>query len=94
MGAAYNEMKVRGSRAFVAETFERVQEQDRYENGHSYSGGFGMAEGLSFSPCTFSDEQMASTWLADNAQKWGPAIAVKVGSETDQLWMIGAWCSC
>lgn len=95
MGASFNLMHATGDRRKVAEEFQKVQDTDRYDNGHSYSGGFGMASGLSFSPQSFAadKEEEAVTWLEDNAQKWGPALAVKVGSDSDQHWLIGAWCS-
>jgi hypothetical protein len=104
MGACFQEMIVpfRHQRKEIEKIFERVQDQDRYENGHSYSGGFGMATGLTFVMSrVFHDEAAARDWLQDNAQKWENALAVQfyTGSEGDgsipeeRKWLIGAWCS-
>lgn len=96
MGAYFNEMKVDGSktRNEVKEIFSDAQDTDRYENGHSYSGGFGMASGLKFPEKTFKSEDEALDWLQDNAQKWREALAVTV-KEDDKpaCWLIGAWCA-
>jgi hypothetical protein len=91
MGATFNEMKVKGTREEIKRRFEAAQNSDRYENGHSYSGGFGMCDGLVFAQINrVHTEKEAYDWLSDNAQKWGPALAVRL---TDDEWMIGAWCS-
>lgn len=48
MGASYNSIVLKGTREQVEEEFHSIQETDRYENGHIYSGGFGMCNGLNF----------------------------------------------
>jgi hypothetical protein len=103
MGANFETMNVDGgkTRAEVKSIFESAQDQDRYENGHSYSGGFGMASGLKFVDRTwqgkeliFETEQDADTWLSENCQKWEEAQAVKFRDKNGKTqWMIGAWCS-
>lgn len=96
MGANFNTMSVNASHSTkeVEKLFQQAQEDDRYDNGHSYSGGFGMATGLVFHPQIFESEQAAKEWLVDNCKKWENAIAVLCPSEKEgQIYLIGAWCS-
>lgn len=93
MGANFNTMSATGDKAAVTSLFDRVQEDDRYENGHSYSGGFGMADGLEFEAApTFNTDQEADDWLVEHAEKWRAALAVQV-AQPEPHWRIGAWCS-
>lgn len=97
MGANFCTMSVPATltRKDIQKQFSEAQEQDRYENGHSYSGGFGMADGLAFrdNP-TFPDCAAAEAWLSDNAQKWNAAIAVQHATmDGPKMWLIGAWCA-
>lgn len=69
--------------------FDELQEQDRYENGHCYSGSIGMAQGLTIMDRVFPSTQEALNFLDTNCQKWGPAIAVR-GPTT---WVVGAVCA-
>lgn len=62
-----------------------------HEHGHSYSGAINMSTGLEISRQTFTDENEADNWLADHAEKWGPAIAVKIESADKTFWLVGAW---
>lgn len=92
MGACFNYEELRGSTKEVEEKFKELQEEDRYENGHSYSGGFGMAEGIQFldRPAVGDIEE----WLSEKAEKWGPALAVPLGEvDGETVWGIGAWCA-
>jgi hypothetical protein len=95
MGANFQTMKVQGDadRAAVTAKFVAAQEQDRYENGHSYSGGIGMADGLEFRDETFKTVREARDWLDANAQKWEEALAVRVEGEEGKCWLIGAVCA-
>lgn len=96
MGCVFNTMSVGGTvtEDDLRARFEDEQEQDRYENGHSYSGGFGMATGVVITTRTFADENAAYDWLNENAEKWGPALAVRYIAGGGQMrWMIGANCS-
>lgn len=95
MGANFETMTLSDmDRAGVESRFAAAQDQDRYENGHSYSGGFGMATGLSFTDEVFTNSDAASEWLDESCQKWGPAIAVMFSNGDDgKRWMIGAICA-
>jgi hypothetical protein len=102
MGAAFNFITYSNLPADMLKTrFAQLQEQDRYENGHSYSGGFGMAPGLRLHSTLepFPTKDAAYDYLESHAQKWEDAIGVRYLTESDveggQLvrWAIGAWCS-
>lgn len=80
----------------VHANFQEEQEIDRYENGHCYSGGIGMAEGIRFlDDKQFGSVQEAEEWLIDEAQKWGPALAVRIINPDPEKcgWYYGAWCA-
>lgn len=80
----------------LREKFDAIQEADRYERGHSYSGGFGMANGLELCketliPCP--DETMvqaAETFLVNRCEKWECALAIQV---EPGKYAIGAECA-
>ena len=95
MGACYDEMSVQSTdKAKVKSQFEAHQEMDRYENGHSYSGGLGMATGLKFDNKVFTNEFEASEYLQEKCEKWDDAIAVLIRDKNNNEWYyIGAWCS-
>lgn len=97
MAADFCTMTAKGStpEKTVRLLFSTVQDQDRYDNGHSYSGGFGMCPGLTITKkAIFPDYDSAEKWLFDNAQKWENAIAVRFRNKNgNQHWLIGAWCS-
>jgi hypothetical protein len=96
MGACFQSTTVDGNlkRAELVEEFQRLQYQDRYENGHEYSGGFGMASGLRVeSREPFASVRTAEDWLQDNAEKWEHAIAVTAKDGDALKWVIGAWCA-
>ena len=94
MGANFVTHNYTGTKAQIAEKFRKDQEQDRYENGHSYSGGIGMASGLRFeSAFEADDEEAAETWLDEHCVKWEDAVAVKLKG-TEDKWVIGAVCAC
>jgi hypothetical protein len=96
MGAAFVTRVLPGtlSQAEVRERFRAMQEQDRYENGHSYSGSIGMADGLEFRSNQFETDEEAREWLDDNAEKFGPALCIKrTNAKGEPIWVIGASCS-
>ncbi|MFW6122448.1 MAG: hypothetical protein ACOC80_16325 [Petrotogales bacterium] len=95
MGACYvGKFVDTDSEAELKETFNDDQEIDRYENGHMYSGGIGMAEGLDIRrDRSFGSVSEARLWVDDHAQKWGPAIAVRVEGPNECGWYYGAICA-
>lgn len=97
MGANFETITMPGnlSRAEVEKRFADAQDQDRYEHGHSYSGGMGMASGLSFEDNgrEFPDSASAYDYLDCTCEKWSHAIAVKYRIEDRTIWMIGALCA-
>lgn len=87
MGAVFLTMTLAGDvdRSLVNAAFENRQAEDRFENGHAYSGGFGMARGLRFAEFEFPDAGAARDWLEANCWKWEEAKAVRIarlGSES------------
>lgn len=96
MGAVFNTMTVDGTKTKeeVKRIFSDAQDQDRYENGHSYSGGFGMARGLMFYETTFGNDDDAYEMLERTCVKWQAARAVRfINKNGVETWMIGALCS-
>jgi hypothetical protein len=97
MGACFNDMTLGDEldKQAVKEQFQQAQDDDCYENGHSYGGGFGMARGLKFDPePTFASEELALNYLQDKCIKWEEARAVRFKqADGKEAWLIGAWCS-
>jgi hypothetical protein len=94
MGACFNTVYFEETdKKVVSDRFEDIIEQDRYENGHSYSGSIGMCDGFKFSDTLFDSELSAEEWLEENARKWGPAIGVRIKNNVQDGWLFGAWCS-
>lgn len=96
MGACYDGMTYRGtlSKTEVKECFDEAQASCRHENGHSYSGGIGMAQGLEFKDKEFPTADEAQAWLQVNAIKWEAALCVRAkDAEGKTCWVIGACCA-
>jgi hypothetical protein len=96
MGANFCTLRYDGNltKEQVIDRFESDQEQCRYENGHSYSGGIGMANGISFPGKEFETADEAYNWVDETAEKWEAALAVRYkDSEGKWFWFIGALCS-
>ena len=95
MGAEYVSMRVKGeNRADARKSFERAQDNDRHENGHSYSGGIGMATGLQFVDKHFPSYDEADEYLSSTCEKWEDALAVTYQDEKGNInFLIGALCS-
>lgn len=95
MGAEYVTLIVRSdNKSKVEKEFKKAQEVDRYENGHSYSGGLGMAFGLEFHNDIFESRIEANNYLDKTVQKWDNAIAVRYKDKSSIYYLIGALCSC
>jgi hypothetical protein len=97
MGANFQTMRLDGklTTAEARRKFEAAQDQDRYENGHSYSGGFGMATGLIVDRAdhTFARYDDAHDYLVEACQKWEEARMVSFLEHEVPMWLIGAWCA-
>lgn len=96
MGANFCTISIPASlpRQEVTKQFQQAQDQDRYENGHSYSGGLGMASGLKFEDKTFPSVREAEDYLMDACVKWEEARAVKHQMlDGIEMWLIGALCA-
>jgi hypothetical protein len=97
MGANFQTLTVDGTktRKDVESLFANEQAQDRYENGHIYSGGFGMATSLHFDNRTFDDIDAACAYLEQVCQKWDCARCVTFVDATfgKPHWIIGALCA-
>ena len=91
MGAQFQTVRMprEMSKSDVETRFHGLQESDRWENGHSYSGGIGMADGLEFTRHEFAGMTAAEEWLEANCQKWESAKAVTVTDDrhtTGWMW--------
>ncbi len=97
MGACYDERRFPGemNHADLKREFAQAQAADRYENGHSYSGTIGMAQGLKIhNRSPFASEREARDWLEDRVQKWEAAEAVRCLDRSGKTWwIVGALCS-
>ena len=96
MGACFVTLHIEAKDdAELKSIFEKAQEDDRYENGHCYSGGIGMASGLTINRGrVFGDSELADEFLAEKCQKWENAVAVEIESRSEGTsWLVGAWCS-
>lgn len=95
MGAIFQVTTAEGrlDQTAVIANFQQIRELDLLANGHSYSGGFGMATGLIFTGLEFVDADTANEWLEHNCRKWEEALAVRYLAGDATRWMIGAVCS-
>ena len=95
------------NREKALELAENLIDDDRFENGHEYSGTIGMANGIQVfvHPKPLTEEQ-ARVWIfgewddasgqykEGKAEKWGPAILVNVVAKNrKRRWFLGAVCS-
>ena len=95
MGAIFDEARVRCDRASLEGLYYELVSQRGWEAGHGgYSGTFVEAEGLLVSDLRFSSWEVARAYVDAEAEKWGPAVAVRVVVKGETPgWFIGAWCS-
>ena len=77
-----------------------IMDMDRHENGHSYSGTIGMAQGIFFdahrpvdvnAAVEYTFGTSANGWTDCKVEKWEGAILLQL---QDGTWFIGAMCSC
>jgi hypothetical protein len=98
MGASFDckvYKNAEGGFAEIVKKFKADQDTDRYENGHSYSGGIGMCSGIkNANQPIFATEKAADDWVSEHAEKWEAALAVQFKNEKGEiLWFVGGWCS-
>lgn len=98
MGAHFDTVVLEGgiSPKEVERKFEKIQKELRWEYGHNgYTGTLAEADGITIPmEPVFPDKTTAEKWLDENADKWGPALAVKYTNPNGELkWYIAAWCS-
>lgn len=94
MGASDRFMTLDGnlSKEHVKEKFYERQEEDRYYYGNdAYNGSFTTFNGIEFKWQKYDDENDARTFILDKQEKWGPAFAVKVENENQNIWVVGGW---
>jgi len=67
----------------------------KWNHGHGgYSGTMAECDGAYMTDKTFGDSHEAEDWLEENAEKWGPAIGVRVNhTEKGHYYLFGAICS-
>jgi hypothetical protein len=65
--------------------FDKRAEQDRYENGHSYSGSYGMLGSLRFVNTVFNSVEDFEKFLENKEKNDGYLAQVKVIRETKPL---------
>jgi hypothetical protein len=98
MGATFVRTQMPGELgpAEVERRFEELRRTDLYENGHSYSGGWGMFPGLKFARLqVFDDQASAEEWVAEYTKKSQPAAAVRFRDKDGvEQWLLGGWASC
>jgi hypothetical protein len=95
LGANFNFLTAKDMpQAELTRKFDDLRQRDLIENGNSYSGSWGMAQGLAFRSEHFASEAAAEEWLSEHAEKWEAALAVTYTDAGGQeRYAIGAWCS-
>jgi len=93
MGCEFNFCKLKAKTVEEAKReVNAIIEQAAYDHGHSgYTGSFAEATGVVYDNSVVHDDpEDAEEYLVDFADKWGPAIIVKVA---DGAFYVGANCS-
>lgn len=99
MGACTFHNTARRGTATAQEAFQRLGDDDRYENGHSYSGGIGMKHDFVHIATvdTYQEaDALASKLIQDSDpridDKWGPAGCITI-REGDVQFLFFGWAS-
>ena len=92
MGASFEYRVLRGTEEEVRKRFAELQDNCRYENGHSYSGGIGMLAGVSRKVYQTTTEDSAIDYIEENCEKWGQALICKLDDDIE-TYVIGGLCS-
>lgn len=70
---------------------EDVHRTACYNDGHGgYTGTFAEVPNVVVNDTFFETREAAETWCEEHAIKWEAAQAVKVGTEDDWFWYVGA----
>jgi hypothetical protein len=81
MGAGYMSQEFDGNltKEQLLRRFAEFQSEQEYEHGHcSYNGTLSTTEGLTVEDRVFDNIEEADGYIADNTEKWGTALAVRV----------------
>ena len=70
--------------------FQELCQNDREENGSSYSGSWGMKHSVKVITSKHTDEDEILEELEEKADKWGDALAVKLPGDR---YIVTACCS-
>ena len=60
---------------------------------HGYSGSLAECRGVIMTDEVFSHECDAETWVYENGEKRGPALGIKIVTETEDYYVFGAICA-
>lgn len=98
MGAEFQSTVLEGglSKKQVESSFQEIVAQALYDYGHAgYTGTFAEADGIKFpTEKVFDSNDEARRYVDDNADKWGPALAVKCKDTDGSIeWFLGGWFS-
>lgn len=83
-----------GDERQVAKKFAKMQDEERrYYGDNPYGGNWSNFSGIKFLrnkqyAAGKKGQREAADWILDNHDKWGAALAVKVGKNR---WMVGGW---
>jgi hypothetical protein len=95
MGACFDSTFLKSHDVAAAkEEFRRVCEDRAWECGHGgYTGTLAETHGRIsfFHSLEFDSRDDAEDWIDENADKWGPALAVRIKGMDG--WFAGAICS-
>ena len=98
MGAHDATRILSGTKKEMIEKWNRMIEDDLYENGHgAYTGGIGtMGRGISkFWDFDCRTQEEAYNKLLEEHEKWTPAMAVRFRPDDGRdLWLVGGWAAC
>ena len=97
MGACFDGTVIRGANnehEALAMCRQAITDS-QWENGHGgYSGTLAEANGAAIDRSrTFDNTNDAWEYLEEVAEKWGPAVGVKVTLEDETVYVFGALCS-
>jgi hypothetical protein len=95
MGAEFSTFTTQAKKEELNKIFNDHVEQCFYDLGHAgYTGSMAECDGWTLSSKVFVSSEDAEEWLINKAEKWGPAIAVRIQPEQEYpYWLFGAWCS-